>query len=195
MTLAFRNRPPHSPRWRNANPLVLAGRGYLLVDDAIHRSVTKTADTIENKTGLSRGALAYGCVIGGTALGTGIAMFQDAVAAAPLVSAAGPMMSSAALSIHLATRDSGSDGVKAENVCAFMCRIYRLPIMGVALHGLLTNHFGAAITFSFISTALYLASSSTGTLDRFRSWAKETGRSAKEFFRPAPQPEPLKVKQ
>ena len=35
-------------RWRDANPFILIGRTYLLVDDAIHRGVNKTADKIEN---------------------------------------------------------------------------------------------------------------------------------------------------
>ncbi len=35
-------------KWRDANPFILIGRTYLLVDDAIHRGVNKTAEKIEN---------------------------------------------------------------------------------------------------------------------------------------------------
>lgn len=213
MKLAFNRNSQNNSRWRDLMPHRVALNAYLLVDDAIHRGVNKTAEKIEKKTGLGKiGTIYLASTIGSSCVIT-IADKKTIIGALLF-----PVLSTAISHIYLFLKKEDQkhdvktidpDQVLFESLLK-LCRFTTFGVGSLALSTLIINAPGALLAtmiFFTSSTVLYLASSSNGTLDRAIDKAKQLLKALKEAAakakdkavdalvpKPEPLPQPIEVK-
>ncbi len=196
MAFAFSNKSPGNSNWRN--PFLKIGQGILLVDDTIHHSVNWTAEKIEKRTGLSRSDLISAVFTSGYCVSAATAYFRESPQKAMFFVTIGIPLSTGTAIVTSRSINHSKSSPDHINVPDIICKISRLPALMLApITGLIISP-AYGILFSCLSTALYLASSSNGMLDRFKTWVKDRLNPVKEQLTTVPEqtgfaPVPIKI--
>ena len=176
-------KPPK--KWSSANPFVLIGRDYLLVDDIVHKAINKPAERIAKETGLSKRMLAY-TTLGAGAFASGVVFYDEPLKAMNTIIENGKI----AIAIVFITIPfkkiadkfslflfpvSRASMHALEDTYKIFLKAWRFPALVVSTICLLGNDhkISQGISLLSLAIAIYLFTSDWGMLDRFRNALKD----------------------
>ncbi len=221
--LAFKHPRRNGPKWRDYNPFILVGRGFLLLDDLVHHGLNKGAEKIEGasnrlfkgKCTLTKKRLAYGSLAAGTVSamviatiypapeGPGMSNPMGAILKWLSLKPAGIMFSSVVVlsSIKKVQQNVMTD---VYDFLTFfdkiILKLYRFSgITHVLLGPLAYLKDADKCIFSFLtfgfgaSITAYLMTSDNGMLGRFKKWLKESKDNVLDALAPKPAGEQAPV--
>ncbi len=164
--------------WKDAAPHRAAFKACVLVDDLVHKGVSKASERLEDRLGKRKQA--YLATVAGVSVSTVILHGEPDPAKAMAIGFTNlaAILASMAVFEGLARRQASSEGAAAVDRTGMLAKAVRLPMLVASAVSLACGYMdGASVPLAFgsvwgaYSIGLYIMSSSTGMIDRIKEWA------------------------
>lgn len=166
------------PAWKDAAPHRAAFKACVLVDDLVHKGVSKASDRLADRVGKRKQA--YLTTVAGIAASTAIYHGEPDLAKAMAINFTNwaALLASVAVFEGLARRHSSSGAAATADKTDMLAKAVRLPVLVASAVSLACGYLDKAsvpLAFGFAwgaySIGLYILGSSTGMIDRIKEWA------------------------